>query len=56
MDRGAWRPTVYGVAQRWTSLSDHAHTHALFLVKYSLCVDGETAVGTELSGYELKAH
>jgi len=24
MDREAWRPTVYGVTQSWTRLSDYA--------------------------------
>ena len=29
MDRGAWWPTVHGVAKSQTQLSDCAHTHAL---------------------------
>ena len=27
MDRGAWWPTVHGVAKSWKGLSVHTHTH-----------------------------
>ena len=33
MDRGAWLATVHGVAQSWTRLSTHTHTHDLLRVR-----------------------
>ena len=33
MDRGAWRPTVHGITESWTRLSDWIHIHTYFLAQ-----------------------
>ena len=39
MDRGAWRATVYGVANSWTRLSTCAHINSLlYTYANSTCV------------------
>ena len=40
MDRGAWWPTVHGVAKSWTQLSDYTYllTYYTYLLTYSIYI------------------